>query len=473
MSYAYEFLAVGIYFTLLLFIGLITYRKLNTATDFIIGNRSLNYWLTALAAHASDMSSWLFLAYPASIYMHGFIGSWTAIGLIAGMYLNWQFIAPKIRIATEQYNSMTFSSFFENRLADRTGLIRVFSALVLIFFYTIYISAGLKGMGELLELLFNIPYQVGITIGISIVVPYLFAGGYRTLAWIDLFQGLFLLGVIIVIPLFLVKFVGGWEVVTSSMQVQNLPLSIFPDTPQSWLYVLSTALGWGLGYFGLPHIVTKFMGIQNVSEIHKSKWVGMTWMVLSLGAATIAGAVGVAYFHGTLDNPEHVFIDSVKQTFHPFVVGFVLCAIVAATINAMSSQILVLCSSLTEDLYKRIFRSTASSRELLLVSRFSVIVAAFVALMIAMNKTSTIYGLVNYAWSGIGSSFGPLIILSLYSNRINRYGAWAGIISGALIAAIWPWDKVLLPMIPAFAGSWLAILIVSRLTRNKSSNQVQ
>lgn len=466
MSYAYEFLAVGIYLALLLFIGLITYRKLNSDTDFILGNRSLNYWLTALAAHASDMSSWLFMAYPASIYMHGFIGSWTAIGLIAGMYLNWQFIAPKIRVATEQYNSMTFSSFFENRLADRTGLIRIFSALVLIFFYTIYISAGLKGMGELLDLLFQIPYQTGIIIGISIVVPYLFAGGYRTLAWIDLFQGLFLLGVIIAVPLFLVHHVGGWNVVTQAMATQHLSLSIFPEGSSSWLYVLSTTLGWGLGYFGLPHIVTKFMGIQKVSEMHKSKWVGMTWMVLSLGAATIAGAVGVALFHGTLSNPEHVFITAVRQTFHPFIVGFVLCAIVAATINAMSSQILVLCSSLTEDLYKRIFRSSASARELLLVSRFSVLISAFVALMIALNKNSTIYGLVNYAWSGIGASFGPLIILSLYSNRINRYGAWAGIISGALIAAIWPWDKVLLPMVPAFAGSFLTILLVSHITKS-------
>ncbi len=413
------------------------------------------------------------MAYPASIYMHGFLGSWTAIGLIAGMYLNWQFIAPKIRVATEQYNSMTFSSFFENRLADRSGMIRVFSSLVLIFFYTIYISAGLKGMGELLELLFNVPYRAGIIIGISIVVPYLFAGGYRTLAWIDLFQGLFLLGVIIVIPLLLVSHVGGWSAVTSSMQAQDLSLSLIPDfSGATLLTIISTTLGWGLGYFGLPHIVTKFMGIEKVSEIHKSKWVGMTWMVLSLGAATIAGAVGVAFFHGTLDNPEHVFIDAVKQVFHPFVVGFVLCAIVAATINAMSSQILVLCSSLTEDLYKRIFRSKASSKELLYVSRFSVIIASFVALMIAMDKGSTIYGLVSYAWSGIGSAFGPLIILTLYSNRINKYGAWAGIIAGAVIAAVWPSiNTSVLPMVPAFAGSFLAILYVSRITRNK--NQVR
>ena len=215
------------------------------------------------------------------------------------------------------------------------------------------------------------------------------------------------------------------------------------------------------------------MGIEKVSEMHKSKWVGMTWMILSLGAATVAGAVGIAFFQGTLDNPEHVFIDAVKQVFHPFVVGFVLCAIVAATINAMSSQILVLCSSLTEDLYKRIFRSKASSKELLYVSRFSVIIASFVALMIAMDKGSTIYGLVSYAWSGIGSAFGPLIILTLYSNSINKYGAWAGIIAGAVIAAIWPSiDSSVLPMVPAFAGSFLAILLISRLTRNKSPSHV-
>lgn len=470
----YELSAIVIYFLIVLTIGYLSYRKTMTADDFIIGSRSLNYWLTALAAHASDMSSWLFLAYPALIFTKGMIGAWTAIGLIVCMYLNWQLVAPKIRIATEQYNSLTFSSFFESRFGDTSGLIRFFSAMILIVFYTIYISAFLTGMGDLLTSLFNIEYAIAILIGILIVVPYVFTGGYRTLAWIDLFQGCFLLCVIIFIPLYLLKGVGGFYGISKSMQAHNLTQSLLPDFSSTTIvYILSTALGWGLGYFGQPHIVTKFMGIKNVSEINKSKWIGMSWMVLSLGAATLVGAVGIPFFNGFLPNSEELFVKMVKMSFHPFIVGFVLCAVLAATINAMSSQVLVLTSSLTEDFYKRMFRPHASSRELLFISRAGVIVVGLIAFTIAIRRTSTIYNLVNYAWSGIGSSFGPLVLLSLYSNRVNKYGAWAGILVGGISAGVWPYfNTVISPMIPGFALSALANIAVSHLTRQKSAENV-
>lgn len=471
--YAYEVLAMLLYFLLLLGIGVLSYRKIHSASDFIIGDRSLNYWLTALAAHASDMSSWLFMGYPAAIFKFGLVGAWTAVGLTICMYLNWQFIAPKIRVATEQYNSLTFSSFFESRLADTSGMIRVFSAIILITFYTIYIAAGLTSLGDLLNVLFNLPYAVGILVGLFIVIPYVFSGGYLTLAWIDLFQGLFLMGVIVAVPLYLLPKVGGSSAIHDVMTTQKLATSLLPDFSQATLLsAMSMTLGWGLGYFGQPHIVTKFMGIKNVSEISKSKWIGMSWMVISLSAATLVGAVGIAFFKGHLDNPEQVFIEMVKFSFHPFIIGFILCAVLAATINAMSSQVLVLSSSLTEDFYKRIFRKTATSKELLLVSRLGVIVVACIAYMIAFKKTNTIYTLVEYAWSGIGASFGPLVILSLYSSRINKYGAWAGIVAGGAISGIWPYFNQFLtikisPLLPGFSASLLLIILVSYLTRHK------
>jgi len=467
--YTYELSAIVIYFLILLTIGYFSYRKSMSADDFIIGNRSMNYWLTALSAHASDMSSWLFLAYPAAIFSKGLLGAWTAIGLIICMYLNWQWIAPKIRVATEQYNSLTFSSFFESRFGDTSGLIRFFSALILIVFYTIYISAALIGMGDLLTSLFNIHYGVAILIGIVIVVPYVFVGGYKTLAWIDLFQGFFLLGVIIFIPLYLLGHVGGFYGISKSFEASHLTRSLIPDFSGSTMVsIISMALGWGLGYFGQPHIVTKFMGIKNVSEIKKSKWIGMSWMTLSLAAATLVGAVGVAFFNGSLANPEEVFIKMVQASFHPFIIGFVLCAVMAATINAMSSQVLVLTSSLTEDFYKRMFRPHASSKELLLISRLGVILIGTVAFFIAFRKISSIYTLVNYAWSGIGSSFGPLVILSLYSNRVNKYGAWAGILGGGITAGIWPlFNTSIFPMIPGFIVSLVLNILVSQATRHK------
>jgi sodium/proline symporter len=467
--YIYEVSAIVIYFLILLTIGYFSYRKSMSVDDYIIGNRSMNYWLTALSAHASDMSSWLFLAYPAAIFSKGLLAAWTAIGLITCMYLNWQWIAPKIRVATEQYNSLTFSSFFESRFGDTSGLIRVFSALILVVFYTIYISAALTGMGDLLTSLFNIQYGIAILIGIIIVIPYVFIGGYKTLAWIDLFQGFFLLGVIIFVPLYLLGGVGGFNGISKSFEMHHLARSLIPDFSSSTIIaIISMTLGWGLGYFGQPHIVTKFMGIKKVSEINKSKWLGMSWMTLSLAAATLVGAVGVPFFNGYLADPEEVFIKMVQASFIPFIVGFVLCAVMAATINAMSSQVLVLTSSLTEDFYKKVFHPRASSKELLLISRLGVILVGTVAFFIAFRKTSTIYALVNYAWSGIGSSFGPLVILSLYSKRVNKYGAWAGILAGGMTAGVWPFfNSTIFPMIPGFFASLFLNIIISHATRRK------
>ena len=477
--YLYELTAILLYFALLLTVGILSYRKHLSATDFIIGSRSMNYWLTALAAHASDMSSWLFMGYPAAIFMGGLFKGWAAIGLITFMFLNWQLVAPRIRIATEQYNSLTFSSFFESRLADTSGTIRIFTAIMSLVFYTIYISAGLVGLGLLLETLFNLDYYIGIFLGILIVVPYVFMGGYLTLAWIDLFQGLFLMCVIIFVPLYLLPKIGGWDSMMAEISHKELTTSLLPDFSAKTLFIIVLEiLGWGLGYFGQPHIITKFMGIRHVHEIGRAKLIGMTWMIISLTAATLVGLVGISFFTGGLADSEQVFIEMVKETFHPFFIGLILCAVLAATINAMSSQVLVLSSSLTEDFYKRIFRKTASAKELLIVSRIGVIVVALIAFLIAYGKLSTIYSLVLYAWSGLGAAFGPLLLLSLYSKTINKYGAWAGILLGGGISAIWPYIGKHIPIdipmiVPAFIISFLSIIIISKSTERPKTQPLK
>jgi sodium/proline symporter len=476
-SYTYELIAIVCYFAVLISIGYFSYRKHLSETDYIIGNRSMNYWLTALAAHASDMSSWLFLGYPALVFATGMFGAWAAAGLIIFMFLNWQLVAPKIRVATEQFNSLTFSSFFESRFADTSGLIRIFTALMSLVFYTIYVSAGLVGLGLLIENLFQIHYNIGILIGILIVVPYVFIGGYTTLAWIDLFQGIFLMLVIIFVPVYVMSEIGGYSAVREVIAAKGLTLSLIPNmAPKTWLEIFFMVTSLGLGYFGQPHIVTKFMGIKNVNEISKSKRVGMSWMILSLAAATLVGLVGIAFFKTGIKDPEQIFILMVRSSFNPFISGLFLCAVLAATINAMGSQVLVLTSNLTEDFYKR-FRKTASSKELLLVSRLGVVLVAIFAFFVAFAKLSTIYSLVLYAWSGLGSAFGPLLLLSLYSDSINKYGAWAGILSGGIIAGIWPYFdtyfSIPVPsLLPGFFFSLIAILVVSRLTQHKISAKV-
>jgi sodium/proline symporter len=348
-----------------------------------------------------------------------------------------------------------------------------------LLFYTIYISSALVGMGHLLETLFDINYYLGTLIGILIVIPYLFVGGYITLAWIDLFQGFFLMAVIIFVPLFVLPGIGGWEGIVDSVSMHNLSLALIPDFSASTLFeIFFMAFGWGLGYFGQPHIITKFMGIKNVHEISKSKFIGMGWMIISLAAATFVGLTGIAFFKNGLADPQQVFIEMVKVSFHPFFIGLMLCAVLATTINAMSSQVLVLSSSLTEDFYKRLFKKDASSKELLLVTRLGILLVSLIALGIAYAKLSTVFTLVFYAWSGLGSSFGPLLILSLYSKKINKYGAWAGILSGGLISATWPYFNsfisVQIPsMILGFSISFILILLVSHLTRDSKNQSVK
>ena len=474
-SILWEGFAILLYFMILVFVAVKSYKRHLSETDFIIGNRSMNFYLTAMTAHASDMSSWLFMGYPAVIYAVGVHQAWAGIGLLIFFFLNWQLIAPKVRIATEEYDSLTFSSFFENRLGDVSGVIRVFTAIMLFVFYTIYISAALVGMGYVLNTLFGIHYYLAVIIGILIVVPYVFIGGYLTLAWIDLFQGIFLLGVIIFVPLYILPSVGWFSGIGQALKQQNLSTSLFPSfAPKSLFEIFFLTVGWGLGYFGQPHIITKFMGIRKVTEIKKSKLVGMSWMTLALGFATLIGLLGVPFFKGTLTIHSEVFIQMVNRTFPSFIAGFFLCAVFAAAINAMSSMVLVLSSSLAEDFYKRVFRKNADSKELLRVSRWSVIIVSAIAFVIAIAHIGTIYKLVLYAWSGLGASFGPLLLLCLWMRKINKYGAWCGILSGGIISAFWPlvenkFPIEVPPLPPAFTVSILSIWIVSKLTAKKSA----
>jgi len=459
------------YFAVLILVAGLSLKKQKSEADFLMGNRSLNYWLTALSAQASDMSSWLFLAYPASIFLGGMMSAWAAIGLTVFMFLNWHFIAPKLRTVTEQSGSLTLNAYFETRFADKSGSIRLVSAAMSVLFFTFYISSGLISMGILVESLFNLNYFVGISIGLGIVMLYVFAGGYRTVAYIDLFQGFFLLGVIVFIPVFLLWQWGGMEPVMQAVRAKNLSTSLFPDfTPKTLWGIIATAAGWGLGYFGQPHILTKFMGIRQVSDMGKAKTVGISWQVIALTAATLVGLMGIFVFPDGLKEPEHVILNIVKTTLPQFFAGLVLCAILAATTNVMAAQILVVASNLSEDFYKKLVKKHATSHELLRVSRISVVVFALVGYVIAFFKVSTIFKLVLYSWSGLGASFGPLLLLSLYAKNINKYGAFAGILVGGATAAVWPYFETATgvpSLIAGFVLGTLAIYGISYATRKK------
>lgn len=467
-----QFSAIFLYFLILFLVAFLSYKKQHCSKEFIIGNRSMGVWLTALATHASDMSSWLFMGYPASIYQSGLQQIWAGAGLWLFMLLNWEIIAPKIRLATERYNSLTFSSFFESRLNDTSGTLRVLTALMLFAFYTIYISAALVSMGLVLNTLFHIPYHLGVSLGILIVAPYVFVGGFSTLAWIDLFQGCFLMCVISFVPLYVLSGVGGIAGIAKASAQKNISFAFFPDyKPTTLINTLLLTCGWGLGYFGQPHIITKFMGIRKAKDIRKAEAIGMTWMACALSAATLVGLVGIPFFQTIgLDNPDEVFIDIVKLSFSPFISGFILCAVFAAAINAVSSMVLVLSSSITEDLYRRLINPNAPEKTLLVVSKWSVLFVALVSYFIAVRKIQSIYTLVLFAWSGLASSFGPLLLLCLYSKYINKFAAFLGILVGGIIASVWPLvpqiGQLHIPaLIPGFFTSLFLMLIVSRFTK--------
>lgn len=465
-----EISTLCIYFGVLIVIALSSYKKQQSGSDFILGNRSANFWLMALAAQASDMGSWLFLGYPALIFGGGVPAAWAAIGLILGMFFNWHFIAPRLRELTEQFGSLTLNAYFESRFNDSSGRLRLVSGLMSVIFFTAYISSGLITMGVLFESLFGINYYLGVAMGLIMVVGYVFVGGYRTVAWIDLFQGFFLLGVIVGIPIYLVNHLGGVQNIMASLEARNIATALLPDLRATTLWqALMTAAGWGLGYFGQPHILTKFMGIRHSGEMWKAKYVGISWLIISLTAATLAGLIGIVLFQDGLADPQQVILNIVQHTLAPLFVGVTMCAILAATTNVMAAHILIVASNLSEDFYKRLLHKTATPKQLLRVSRAGVVLVGSLALLIAYYRPSTIYHLVLYAWSGLGASFGPLVLMSLYAKKLNTHGAFAGIFIGGLTTALWPYcSKIygweIAPIIPGFLLGMLAIQSISALT---------
>ena len=467
-------LAVSIYLALLIGIGLAGYKKQKTSEDFLLGGRKLNYLIIAISAHASDMSSWLFMGFPAAIYANGLIECWTAIGLFIGMFLSWQFIAPRLRKITEKYKAITLSSYFAKRFNDTSGILRIITALMTLVFFTFYITAGFLSMGIIAETAFGIDFHLAILTSTLVVIFYTFIGGFTAVAWNDLFQGLFLLSMILLVPWVAFSHIDGFQAIQTTAKLKNISLQFLPNfSLQSLSISLTTAVGWGLGYFGQPHILNKFMSIDNVRHLKKAQFIGMTWHFLSLNAAILVGLIGIDFFKQGLTNNELIFITMVKQLFNPFFAGFILCAIIAAIISTIDSQVLVFASVFAEDIYARFINKNASQRNILLVSKASVIFICILAYLIAFHEIRTIYAVVKYAWSGLGSSFGPLLLVSLYSNKINKHGALAGILVGGIISAIWPHLSMpfnAFPMIPGFFLSLIAIFVVSTITRNHISS---
>jgi sodium/proline symporter len=461
-----------IYFIVVLIVGVIFYRLTGNLSDYILGGRRLGSSVAALSAGASDMSGWLLLGLPGALYVSGMNQIWIAIGLTIGAYLNWQFIAGRLRRYTEYANdSITIPDYLENRFRDRSRILRIISAMVILVFFTIYVSSGLVAGAILFEKTFGLSYQIALWVGALLIVSYTFLGGFLAVSWTDFFQGSLMLLALMVVPFVAITKTGGWDVVLSRVAALD-SRSLDAFSGMTVLGIVSL-MAWGLGYFGQPHILARFMAIRSSGQIPRARLIGMSWMVLSLYGAILVGFTGIAYFSGApLENPETVFISLSQALFNPWLSGILLAAILSAIMSTIDSQLLVCSSALTEDFYKAIIRRRSSQRELVLIGRLSVLAIALLAVFMASDPGSRVLTLVAYAWAGFGASFGPVIILSLFWKRMTRNGALAGMLIGAVTVIVWKQFQGgifnLYEIVPGFVLSSLGIVVVSLLDREAS-----
>ena len=431
-------ITITVYLVAMLGLGAAAYRYTSSLKDYILGGRQLNGGVAALSAGASDMSGWLMLGLPGTIYASGFNQIWIAVGLVAGAYLNWQCVARRLRRYTELAgDALTLPDYFENRFSDRSRMLRVASAFVILVFFTIYTSAGLVSGAILFEQVFGLDYRTALIIGTVSILSYTAIGGFLGVCWTDTVQGIMMFLALLIVPAVAISGMGGWDASVSAASAAATAgyFDAFNDTTVIGSISL---MAWGLGYFGQPHILARFMALRDERDMPQAQAIGMTWMVLALYGAIATGFAGAGYFAmAPLANPETVFLALSQALFSPLVAGILLAAVLAAIMSTVSSQLLVSSSAIAEDFWKRLFRKDAGERELLNVGRLSVFAISAVALLLALDRNSSVLALVAYAWAGFGAAFGPVVLLSLFWGRMTRNGALAGMVSGAVTVIVW------------------------------------
>lgn len=478
-------IALVIYFLLMLAIGVYAYRQSSSnLSEYMLGGRKLGPAITALSAGASDMSGWLLMGLPGALYLSGISQIWIAIGLVLGAWANYLFLAPRFRIYTEiAKDSITLPDYFEHRFGDTTRSLRLISALVIVVFFTLYTASGVVAGGKLFETVFQLDYFYGLALTVSVVILYTLLGGFLAVSMTDFVQGIIMFLALVIVPVVTIDIVGGITPMLNVVEALN-PAHLDLFTGTSVLGIISL-MAWGLGYFGQPHIIVRFMAIRSVKDFPVARRIGMSWMIVSLLGAVATGFVGIAYVQQTsttLADPETIFILLSQVLFHPFVTGFLLAALLAAVMSTISSQLLVTSSALTQDFYKTFFNKTASDGHLVMMGRLSVLLVAVVAVVIALDRSSSILSLVSNAWAGFGAAFGPVVLCSLYWSRMTRQGALAGMIVGAATVLFWvyapvniadkPLNDLLYAMVPGVIMATIAIVVGSLFTAKPSAELV-
>lgn len=471
-----KIIVLSMYLLGMIYVGFVYFKRTSDFSDYVLGGRKLGSWTAALSAQASDMSGWLLIGLPGAAYIAGLEAAWIAIGLGIGTYINWRVVARRLRSYTEiAGNSLTLSDYFENRFRDDTHILRLVSSLVIILFFAVYTSAQFSAGAKLFETLMGIDYTVALILGGIVIIAYTFLGGFMAVSFTDFIQGMLMFFALIIVPFVILAELGGIEAAGIALkEVDPNYMNLIRATEGGGVLpviAIVSNLAWGLGYFGQPHILARFMAIGSTDFIKKARWIAMVWVSLTLGAAVFIGILGRVYMPDISD-PEKIFMFSVDVLFVPVIAGVFLAAILAASMSTADSQLLVTASSISEDIFKKYIRKEATDAEMIKVGRLSVVAIALIAMVIAIDPESSVFGLVSYAWAGLGASFGPVIIASLFWRRANKWGAIAGMVTGAV--SVVAWTQIagisqaaifdLYEIVPAFLLSGLAIFVVSLLT---------
>ena len=469
--------AFVIYLGIMIYVGLRNASKNNSSADFFLGGRKVGPWVTALSAEASDSSAWLLMGLPGLCYLGGVQESiWTAVGLIVGTYLSWLFVAKPLRKCSITFgDSITIPEFLSNRFKDKSHILSIVSVIFIVLFFTIYTASGFVACAKLFNSVFGLNYHAGLAIGLVVILCYTITGGYTAVCTTDFLQGSLIFIAFIVSTLVVVFSIGGVgdsiNVFKNFQELAGTELKAFDGMG------IISALAWGLGYFGMPHIIVRFMGIRSNSEVGKARRIGIIWMIISYIGAILIGTLGTVYlkkFGITLDSvsAETVFSETMKNMYPAFIAGIFLCAILAASMSTADSQLLAASSAVSQDIFKGLIKKNAEEKEVMIISRFTVFLIALIALLLSLNPKSSIFNLVSFAWSGFGGTFGPLILLSLYWKRTTAPGAIAGLICGGITDVVWHYIPAsvakifgLYEILPAFIVCLIVTVLVSLLTK--------
>lgn len=475
MNY-FSFSAIVLYLIILLAIGYYSYKRTNDISDYVLGARSLGPMVTALSAGASDMSGWMLMGLPGAVYTTGLSSLWLGVGLTIGAYFNYLLLAPRFRVYTELANdSVTIPDFLENRFKDKSNMLRLVSGVIILVFFTLYVSSGVVAGGKLFENMFGLTYTTGVVVTLSIVVLYTYFGGFLAVSLTDFFQGSLMFVVLVMVPV--ITYLNlGVSPETFVAKVKHIDPSLFDLFKGTSVASIIGFLAWGLGYFGQPHIIVRFMAIKSAKELKSARRIGISWMAIGLLGAISSGLIGLVYFTQNkipLKDPETVFLRLGAILFHPFITGIILSAVLAAIMSTLSSQLLVCSSSITKDFYLTFFNKEASQKKQVVISRLAVVAVAAVATVLAYLPNKTILSIVGQAWAGFGSAFGPVLLISLYWKKMTKWGALSGMIVGGTTVILWivsGLSAYLYEMIPGFFLSLISIIIVSNLTQKSKVN---